>query len=286
MIGLLLVSISTLAEEIRDSLGKYEVSHHLSNIYALGFLTSVWGLITILAIGFLAPKDFLAPGFPAGFIFSPASLPTLLPRLLLELFQVHITLRALVEADRSTFGFLRTLTLPLLFAVDILLGYHIGFLQVVGLSAIIGSLFILFVNHGLNTRGSGLVLLGAVNAVSTISLFKYNITNFNSVETEQAISFAFLTVILLCVVIAKGQNPLRLASRPLSVLHILLSGAGSVVFGFALAFAPASVITAAKRSLSVLWALVSGHAYFEEHHVVLKLVCFVLVSTGIVLLVV
>jgi len=286
MLGLLLAGFATVVEEIRDSIGKYEISHHRLTIYAFGFLTSLGGLLTILAVGFFVPKDFFAPGFPGGFVFAAASIPTLLVRLALEPLQAYVTLRAIVEADRSTFGFLRTLTLPLLFAVDVFLGYSLGTLQVVGLVAIIGSLLILFLNHGLTKNGSLLTLIGAVNAVATISLYKYNVTYYNSVEMEQALALALLTVLLLGAAIVTRQNPLHLLARPRSVLHVIFSGFAQTAFSFAFLFAPASLITAAKRSLSVLWALLSGHVYFEERHAVLKLVCFLLVSLGIMFLVI
>lgn len=91
-------------------------------------------------------------------------------------------------ADRSTYGFLRVLTIPLLLLVDLALGYSLSQGQIVGVSILTLSVLLLLLNHGLRTKGIGFVLLSAVNAVVTLSLFKYDITHFNSVEVEQGIT--------------------------------------------------------------------------------------------------
>src|SRR3989338_2265115 len=103
MIGLGLAALSALLEEAADSIGKYKIARRTLNIYAFGFLLNLGGLLTIAAFGFFVPKDLFAAGFPGGFVFSAASLPTLSARIALELIQVYVTLHAIAAADRGTF---------------------------------------------------------------------------------------------------------------------------------------------------------------------------------------
>jgi len=284
MIGLGLAALSALLEEAADSIGKYRIAHRTLNIYAFGFLLNLGGLLTIAAFGLFVPTDFFASGFPGGFVFSAASLPTLSLRIALELLQVYVTVHAIARADRGTFGFLRTLTLPLLLAVDIALGYDVTGWQMAGVATIVGSLLLLFLNHGLSKPGSLFTLVAAVNAVATLSLFKYDVTYFNSVEMEQVIVSTATTVFLLGLALAARQNPIALLKQPIYLLQILLSGGAATFMSFAYLFAPASVITAGRRSLAVLWAVTSGKLYFRETHIVLKLICFALVCAGVIML--
>lgn len=285
MFGLGLAGIATLAEEIADSIGKRGIAARTLNVYAFGFLLNLGALVSIVLFGLLVPKDLFAPGFPGGFMFSTASLPTFGPRLVLELLQVYVTVRAIAEADRGTFGFLRTLTLPLLLAVDMALGYTVTGWQMTGVVFIIGSLIVLFMNHGLSRHGSLFTLIAAVNAVATLSLFKYDISHFNSVEAEQGIILLANMVFLFILAYMARQNPFALLAQPVFGLQVVLSGISTTLMSFAYLFAPASVITAAKRSFAVLWAMLSGNVYFREGHFVIKSICFAFVAVGIVMLV-
>lgn len=285
MFGLGLAGTATLAEEIANSIGKHKVAERALNVYAFGFLIHLGALVSIVLFGILVPEDFFAPGFPGGFVFSLASLPTFVVRLVLELVQAYATVHAIAEADRGTFGFLRTLTLPLLLGVDLALGYAITGWQVLGVIFIIGSLLVLFLGRGFSKRGSFFTLLTAVNAVATISLLKYNITHFNSVEAEQGIILLAIIVFLFILAYRARQNPFALLAHPLFALQVALSGASATLMSFAYLFAPASIITAAKRSLAVLWSLVSGNMYFNEGRLLIKSFCFVLICFGIVMLV-
>jgi len=285
MFGLALAALSTLAEEAADSVGKWRVSQHKLNVYALGFLLNLGALLAIGAIGVLIPRDFFARGFPGGFVLTLASLPTLSVRVVLEMLQAYAMVRAMVAADRSTFGFLRTLTLPLLLAVDVLLGYPVTLMQTLGIATIVGSLLILFAHNGLRREGSLFVIIGVVNAVATISLYKYDITHFNSVEAEQGIVYGANVIFLFALALFAKQNPLPLLRQPVSVAQLLLSGAAATLMSFAYLFAHASAITAGKRSFAVLWSIASGNVYFKERRLPLKAFCFFLTSAGILLLV-
>lgn len=219
------------------------------------------------------------------FIFSAASLPTFAIRAVLEIIQANITLKAICKAERSAFSFIRTLTIPLLLTVDIILGYSIGILQIAGIGIIILTILYFYANKGLNKKGSLLTLFTALNAVATVSLYKYNITHFNSFEAEQ---FTIQIILIIYFIIAgfliAKQNPFKFLKKPLPFSQSIIQGIGSVLGSFAYSFAPASIIMAVERSSGIVWAVLSGNVYFHEKHLAAKLLILALLVSSIVLL--
>lgn len=285
MFGILLTAGAALAEEISASVGKWEAIRGKEGVFSLGFLNYFWVTLFLFTFAFLIPKDFFAPGFPSGFVFNMASLPTFLPRVGLEILQALAGVYALVMADRSTIGFLHIITIPLLLVVDVALSYSVGMPQIAGMSFIIASLVLIFINHGIKRNGAWLVVFCAVNAVATISLFKYDVTHFNSVEAEQGIVSLVLVIFFFIMALAKtNQNPLGLLIHPVFFTQSFLMGAGSSVMGFAYYYGAASVIASAKRALNILFAVLSGNIYFHEKKFWVKIVSFLLIVIGLVLL--
>lgn len=286
MIGLFLVAVATLATEIGCSIGKYTIGTHEKRIFPLGFITHLGGLTLMGISGFLLPANFLGPGIATGFVFSAASIPFLLVRIPLDIAQAHITLLALARAERSAFGFLRTITLPLLLVVDLFLGYVIPTAHLFGVVLITVGLLFLFLNHGIKGKGALLTLFTGVNAVITLSLYKYDITHFNSVATEQSIVMTCVIIyfFILSIFVSK-QNPFTLLKHRPYWMQLVTGAIDTVAISFAYLYAPASVITAAKRALSVLWSIGAGNLYFHEKHALVKLGAFVFVAGGTLLLV-
>lgn len=277
MTGFLLVLAAAFFAEIGDSIGKREVNNKRESIYTFGFLIMLWGTVFLFALGFLRDS----------FVFSAASLPTLSARIILEIVQAYISVLAIAAADRSTFGFLRILTLPLLLGIDVFLGYTISSYDVWGIGIIITALAILFINHGIRRAGAGLVLISAVNAAITLSLFKYNITHYNSVELEQGIVHAVLLVyFFIMAIVAAKENPLLFLKRPVFLGQSIAAGLGVVLYSFAYLFAPASIITTIKRAATILWAMIFGNVYFKEKKFLVKTATLILIVTGLVFLVI
>lgn len=277
MIPLLVTAIGGFFEELGTSIAKRNITEKVASIYTIGFLNTLSGAIILFGAIVIFNQDFT---------FSSKSLPTFGLRAGLEIFQAYVTMVALSLADRSTHGFLRVLTLPLLLLVDAVLGYALTVEQVIGVSIIVFAFIFLFINHGIRKQGSMFVLFSAINAVATISLYKYDITHYNSVAAEQILIFIILSVYFLCMAIfVNKENPfLALKNRKL-LLQPVLHGIGGTILSFAYALAPASVITSAKRSVEVLWSVLSGHVIFKEKHFAVKVAAFALIATGIAFLV-
>ncbi len=275
MLGIILIIIGTVLDEIASSAGKWNVNHKKEGLYTLGFINYFWATTFFLVIILLRGQ----------FIFNPASLPLFSLLIILEIAQTYSSLHAVTEADRSTFGFLMVGTIPLLLLVDIFLGYPLSFLAIVGISLIVLSLLLLFINHGLSKKGIGYVVFSTFNAFLTISIYKYLITNYNSVETQQFITTFILLISLFIMAIWKtNENPLRFVFKKQFILQSVSRGFATVLVSIAYLYAPTSIITGAKRGTSVLASVISGNKYFHEKHIIIKLISFIFVVLGLVLL--
>jgi hypothetical protein len=275
MIALLLIALATLGQEASDTLGKKAMGSGWQTIYTAGFLGLFWGLI------------FLAVSAAAGFSplhIAAASLPTLSVRVMLEITLAIITMTALSKADRSTFGFFRLLTIPLLLVVDVVLGYNISGWQMAGIAILFGALIGALGRRTLNQRGIVWVLISALLAVVTISLYKYDITHYNSVAAEQLIVFGSILLTFFLIDLARGQNPAPFLKSRFGQAQSLTTGLGTVLESYAYVFAPASIIMSGKRSFAVLWSILAGRRFFAETGLGGKVITLGLVIIGLILL--
>ena len=276
MFGIILSGISAFFAEIASSIGKRKVEKHEISVYTMAFLNMFWGALVFFLIAIFIRKNFQ---------FSIESLPTFSIRAILELAQMHFSYFALAVADRSAFGFVRTGTIPLLLIIDIVLGYAITIFHIIGIFIIAIGFMILFLNHGIRKKGLGFIIFTTINAAVTISLFKYNITNFNSVEAEQGLITVILMIyfFIMAYYTAK-ENPLSFFKKPIFLTQSVVSGISSVISSFAYIFAPSSIITAARRSFDVLLSIVCGNVYFNEKHLGIKIFAMFFVVSGIIVL--
>lgn len=278
MFGTIIVSIGTLLHEVSDSIGKYKTNKKEESLYTMAFLSIFWSAIIFVFIC-ITKQD--------GFIFKAESLPTFAPRIVLEIIQLYATTLAIIKSERSAFGFIRILTIPLLLAVDFFLGYKISNFSIAGVSMIVFGLLMLFANSHIKKKGLFFMLFSSLNAVATLSLYKYDITNYNSVAAEQLILYSILLLVSsFCIMIRSKQNPLRLLMQPALFLQSATIGLGGVLISYGFNYGTASTLTSVKRVSSVFWSLFSGKTVFKEKHFVLRLfICLLLVS-GLALLVI
>ncbi|MBU0545710.1 hypothetical protein KKA13_00440 [Patescibacteria group bacterium] len=276
MFGVLLMSLGTFFQEAADSLGKWTVQMKEQSVFSMGFLSLVFQTLFFALI-------ILVNG---NFVFSPASLPTFLVRSVLEILQAHFTIVAICRAERSAFAFIRTLTMPLLLATDMILGYSLNNFQIGGILLIMVSLFVLTLNNGFKKEGLLITLFVAVNAVITTSLYKYDITRFNSVEAEQIIICAILLIyFFIGSVLKTGKNPIRLLAQRKFFAQSMSYGAAGLLESFAYSFAPASIILSVKRSSAVIWSVLFGRIVFREDRLRQKTIGMCMLVAGVVLLV-
>lgn len=275
MIGIILALFGTLLLEVSTVIGKGEVKLQKETIYSFGFLGVFWSVIWFLVIIL----------FHHSFSFSLNSLLTFLPRAVLEILLIEVSIRAIVTADRSTYSFLRIITIPLLLFADLWLGYSLGPYQILGIIIICLTLAATIYVQAINKRGLKLVIASAILAVFTISLYKYDITHFNNVETEQFLIYSILLIyFLIKMKLARFGNPFKLLVKHPYASQSIAQGLAGVITSFAFVFAPASIIITAERSLTILWAVLSGKLYFKEKHTLVKIGIFIILGFGIYLL--
>lgn len=276
MAVLLIVIFSTLAHEAAVSIGKKSLASKAESLYAFGFLGFFW-----VAIFMLAGVVF----FDIDFYLSAASLPTLLTRIVIECLLVYISAKAISVADRSTAGFLHMITIPLLLLVDIFLGYGITLLQVAGIALLFIGIGALFLRSKKSMRGAKYLIAMSLIAVVTTSLYKYNITNFNSVAAEQLVVVTCIMLFFSLLAKLHGKRqPVRLLFKPATGFQSLAAGFGFAVESFAFLIAPPSIVIAFKRGFALLWSIVFGHKWFHEHKLALKLRAATLALGGLVLI--
>ncbi len=275
MFALFLMGLGQLFAEASASMGKKAVSRRYESIYSFAFLNIFWGLIFILLSVVIFHIDFR---------FSTASLPYFTPRLVLEIFLEYIGIKAVVMADRSTFAFLRLITIPLILMLDIILGYNISPLEIIGILLIFIILIYMLSGQTLNRKGSGLIILFSVLAPITLALYKYDITHFNSVAGEN--TPIFLVELVFFTILAyrhKREKTWSFLLKPFAEGQSILAGLGTTLDLYAYAYAPASIALTFKRATSVLWSIIFGNIYFHEKKLKQKLVGFVAVTIAIIL---
>lgn len=276
LFGLILVLGGSFFQELSSSIGKYEIEKKRESMYAMGFLSLIvsWLFFGVTML------------FHHQVGFNPASLPSFLLRAGLEIFQIYVSLNAIALASRSTYSFIHIGTIPILLAIDIfLLQVPITGWQTIGIIAIVLALLILSLNHGIEKKGLLYVILSTVNGAATLTLFKFNITHFNSVEGEQFFLITILLIYLGCSAwFWHKEKPWNLLKKPVFFVQSATYGAGIVLDSFAYLFAATSIITVIKRALSVLWSVLAGHFIFKEKSFLIKFGCFVLITFGILLI--
>ncbi|MBI2474298.1 MAG: hypothetical protein HYV68_01220 [Candidatus Taylorbacteria bacterium] len=275
MFGILLALSSSVFGEVSDIIGKRSIQKRKASVYTVGFLTLIFG---ILFLAFSAMKRGV-------FVFSMASLPTLIPRILLEIVLSVITITALGRANRSTFGFVRTLTTPLLLLVDLIMGYALSDRQIIGVVLISVILLLVSLSNKISKEGISLLFISAILPVATLSLYKYDINHFNSFEAEQIIvSFCLLIFFYLMAIFKADENPFTFLTKRVFLFQAVMSGLGTAVGSFAYDWLAPSIATAALRSGAVFSATISGDIYFKEKHRLYKFSIAILIVLGLLFL--
>jgi hypothetical protein len=159
--------------------------------------------------------------------------------------------------------------------------------QIGGLLLLTIALLLIFSGKQFSKRAIGPVIFSSVNAVVTISLFKYDIAHFNSIAAEQIGMLAILFVYaLIGRYVMSEPNPFgRVMKDRKILLQVTADAIGGVCQSFAFLYLPPSILMAVKRSTSVFWALLSGHFAFHEKHFLRKSLTVIMLISSLTLLI-
>ena len=278
MIGILLIGIGTFFQEVSDSIGKIKVKIHEESPYTMAFLSVFWWAIFLALIAIVKHSTFT---------FSIESLPTFSVRAILEIFQLYVCTYAIIKAERSTYNFIRTGTIPLLLIVDLILWYSIGTTAIIGIIIVMISLWILLFNREIKKGGIRLVVLSTINAVFTISLYKYDITHFNSIVGEQLVMYTILLISFFIFDRIKfKENPMSFLNKRIFLVQSLAIWIGGIIQDFAYYYGAASIITTAKRWLAIIRSMITGKIYFKEKHVMVRIYILIPLILWLILLII
>lgn len=274
MLVLAIIFTSTFLLEVANSIGKQSANRQMLSVYAFAFLSLFWALLFLLLTSILG----------AEFKFSLESIPTLLIRILLECAVAYVSTQAIIKSDRSTNGFLGALSIPLLLVIDSQLGYSFSQAQYLGFALVIISVVLLFIKGGNSKQGVGWTVAAIILGVATASLYKYNITHFNSVVAEQIIVLSSVLVFFaLMTYISEKRLPLHFLLNRKQGAQSLSAGLSVAIESFAFMYAPATIVIAVKRGLSIVWSIVFGQRMFQEQNLGVKAVACVICMCGLAL---
>lgn len=275
MFALLLITIGNLFQESATAIGKKSMDKRQETIYGYAFLSVFW--FTIFLIIFVA--------IGASFHFSKDSLPYFVPRLIIEIMIAQLGAIAIHKAQLSTFSFLRQITIPLLLVVDIIVGYEIGAAKMLGMLVIFGTVIYLLGDKTLSKKGSKYIVAIALLSVINLSLFKYDITHFNSVAAEQIVVGLCLTAYFTVAGwLHKREKTWEYLYKARTEIQSLLTGFGTTIGSFAFIYVPASVATTYSRSTELLFAILFGNIAFHERKLGHKLAGFAVISSALILI--
>ncbi len=126
MLSVIFASLGSFISEISSSIIKFETDHKKESIYTAGFINMLFGMFIFASIAF----------FRDSFVFSLASLPTFSVKAFLEILQGWATMNAIQKVDRSSYAFIRNLTIPLLLLADYFIGFTLRPAQLAGILVI------------------------------------------------------------------------------------------------------------------------------------------------------
>lgn len=268
MIWLILWIISTFFWELSNSiLKKKSQQYHFITIWVV--LTSFSFIVFVLIAAF----KYQSWNYELN--FSIASIPLLLIRLILEITQSYITVLAIKHCDRSTFSILRVLTIPLLLIVDIILWYQFTLFSLIWIWIILFSFIGFNFNHKtINWKWWYFSLFTAINAVITISLFKYSIDNYgNSIEIDQWI-MSIWTLLFFIIYNYSREKKIwyyLLQKDKIFWIQWLIMAISTVLLSYAYFYLNASEATAIKRAWDILWSVLAWFFFFKEENFLKKI---------------
>lgn len=131
-------------------------------------------------------------------------------------------------------------------------------------------------------------LFTAINAVFTISLFKYSITTYwNSIEVDQFLMLFWILLFFIVYNYKKHKTcALKLIVKEKQFLTQWITiWLASLVISYSYLYLNASEATAIKRAWEVFWAIIVWTLFFNEKNVIKKLLFALFIIIWLVVMV-
>lgn len=281
MLGILLMAIATLLGEASVAANKLSTREHTIDYIDTGIIVVFAGIVSFLIAGII---------YPASVLFDLGTLPTFLTRLSLEIPLTIFSGYALMKAERSTFAMLRSLTIPLLLIVDLMMHYPLSVTQISG-ALVITLALASTVSAKFSKAGMWWCIATAIGAVGTISLYKIDIDatrlHHNSVIAEQIVMLLaiFIALILAKLVLHKPLPTRVIFHERRTQLSLLASAFGGIIEAFSYKYVVGTaLVLAAKRGIGIVLSLVTGRAVFHEDNLKARSMVAVAIIAGLILM--
>ncbi len=184
---------------------------------------------------------------------------------LLWILFTYFAMNAINKADRSTNSLFSVLVLPLLLISDILLWYNINIYHIIWVLFIVLILVLSTWKWPISTKWIKYIIWAQIVASIWITVYKYLITHFVSVETILLIDSLIMMSIFVSITIYKLWILwIRESLYFKNIKFWIFSGLWQTIWLFAYMFWPASIVTAIKRILQMSWWVVFWRFVFNE----------------------
>ena len=278
MLWFILWLVGTFFEESTNSITKKQTLKY--NIYQVWIIISFFSLVffliyAIIKILFLDKEIYI----------NSNSYLLLAIRVCFEILQSYFTIIAINKSDRSTFSIIRIITIPLLIISDLILWYHFSILSLVWLwILLIAFVIIWFSKNKINFNWWKYALFTAINAVITISLFKYSITIYwNSVEFDQFVVILSILIFYAFFLIKNKSKIPNIFKDKLFLIQWVSMWISTILISFSYLFLNASIATAIKRWWEMFWSILFWYRIFGEKNLKFKLIMAIIIFIWLVL---
>jgi len=229
-----------------------------TNLWALA-LVSWLGSSIVIWIVFIARGDFA---------FNWGAWGWFVPRIVLEMFQIYVTMKALEKADLSFFSFGRVFSIIIVMFLEArFLGITLRVGQYGGVFLVVFSIFIFLSRSIKRTKGWFWVMLSSLNGGLLFVITKLQFSYNNAFTNE---SILRLVLVLLMMLLVWGRRK-SLSWNAKAWLLLPFRSVVGVLNLLALSLGAATIYSTVDRGGSVLSGVVLGNRFFKEKSLLEKL---------------
>ena len=224
-----------------------------------------WFILNIIKIIFLILV--LLSIWKWEFDFNVISITLLILYSLLWILFTYFAINAINKADRSTNSLFSVIILPILLFWDIMIWYDINMYHIIWVIFIVSVLILSSYKWSISTKWLSYVIWAQIVASMWITIYKFMITNYSSVEAISIIdSFLMLSIFFFIIIYNIWFNWVKDCLKINSLKIWFLSAIWQTLWLFAYLFWPASIVTAIKRMLQMFWWVMFWHFVFKEEN--------------------
>ena len=276
MINILILSLlSTFFEE--KSYSKMKQIWDSLTYYQKWFILSLMIVILLLLIVFTVWKW--------NFDITLISIILTIIYLSTSLLYYYFLTNAINKSDRSTMSLLSVLIIPMLLITDILLWYNVNMYHIIGVIFMLIIIIYSSWNGSINTKWIFWIIWLQLILTIWVTIYKYMITYYSSVEAISIID-AFITMVffLWVIVIKLWFNWVKQCFEYNNIKIWINSSIWEIIALFSYLFWPASIVTAIRQIFRMFWWIVFGKYLFNEENFWKKIWNLAVLSIGVVIM--